>query len=121
MSKNKTKRVRTKKENISILFKPDEGFVLPAKHKMNFSYISVCPGCRTPNVSNELESFYNGRTDFVTTCPKCGERQRLSKARLIYFSALKTKLIKISIGTVLSLISIYALDQLAAYVTEFLI
>ena len=118
MSKNNTKRIRTKKENISILFRPEEGFVLPSKHEMNFNYFSVCPNCKTPNVSNELESFYNDRTDFVTTCPKCGERQRLSRARLIYFSALKTRLIKIAIGTAVSLIGIYALDQFAAYIAE---
>lgn len=120
MSKNKSQKVRTQKEKISILFRPEEGFVLPAKHQMNFNYIVVCPNCHTPNVSNELESFYNNRTDFVTTCPICGERQRLSRARLIYFSSLKTKLIKIAVGTAISLVGIYALDQLAAYVTEFL-
>ena len=115
------RKIKTQKEKISILFKPDEGFVLPSKHELDFNYFSICPSCHTPKVSNEIESFYIDGTQFVTTCPNCGERQRLSKAKLIYYSALKNKLIKISVGTVLSLISIYALDQLLAYVAEFLI
>lgn len=115
------RKIKTQKEKISLLFKPDEGFVLPAKHTMNFNHFTICPTCHTPNVSNEIESFYNGRTDFITTCPNCGERILLSKAKLIYYYKLKSSLIKIAVGTLVSLVGIYGLDRLAAYVTEILI
>lgn len=114
------RKIKTKKEKISILFKADEGFVFPSKHLLNFNYISVCPGCHTPNVTNEIESFYNDRNDFVTICPKCGERQYVSRGKLIYFSELKKMLIKISIGLAISLSGIYALDMLTDFVSEFL-
>ena len=115
------RQIRTQKEKISILFNPDGGFVLPAKPKLNFNYITICPCCHMPNVSNEIESFYNDRVDYVAVCPNCGGRQYLSRGKLIYFSNLKKSLIKIAVGTALSLGGIYALDQVIAYATEFLL